>query len=43
MSGDSGAGIIAATPNLIDRLGRNIVLDGQSFVIRDQIDKTSEL
>lgn len=36
-------GIIAATPNLINRLGRTIVLDGQSLVVRDRIDTTSEL
>jgi hypothetical protein len=36
-------GIIAATPNLINRLGRSIVLDGQTLVVRDRIDATSEL
>jgi putative ABC transport system permease protein len=40
---EMSGGIIAATPNLINRLGRNIVLDGQSLIVRDRIDATSEL
>ena len=39
----SGTGIIAATPNLIERLGPIINLDNLRLEIRDRIDATSEL
>ena len=44
LEGGSGTGtIVAATPNLITRLGRTLKIDGQEIRVQSQIDKTSEL
>ncbi len=44
LEGGSGTGtIVAATPNLITRLGRILKIDGQEIRVQSQIDKTSEL